>query len=71
MICRYRLLPAVALLFLAVPVTINAQTTATPRTPSGHPDLSGTYDIATLTPLQRPERFGEQAFLTEEEAPRA
>ena len=68
MICRYRLLPAVALLFLAVPVTISAQTTATPRTPSGHPDLSGTYDIATLTPLQRPERFGEQAFLTEEEA---
>ena len=68
MICRYRLLPAVALLFLTVSATIGAQTTATPRTPSGHPDLSGTYDIATLTPLQRPERFGEKAFLTEEEA---
>ena len=25
-----------------------------PRTPSGHPDLSGTYDGATLTPLVRP-----------------
>ena len=68
MICRYRLLPAVALLFLTVSATIGAQTTATPRTLSGHPDLSGTYDIATLTPLQRPERFGEKAFLTEEEA---
>jgi hypothetical protein len=24
-----------------------------PRTPDGHPDLSGTYDAATLTPLER------------------
>ena len=24
-----------------------------PRTPDGHPDLQGTYDLATLTPLQR------------------
>jgi hypothetical protein len=39
-----------------------------PRTPDGHPDLSGTYDTATLTPLERPERFGEKLFLTAEEA---
>ncbi len=39
-----------------------------PRTPSGKPDLTGTYDIATLTPLQRPARLGDRAFLTEEEA---
>ena len=39
-----------------------------PRTPSGRPDLSGTYDIATLTPLQRPERFGNTLELSEEEA---
>ena len=38
------------------------------RTPSDKPDLSGTYDVATLTPLQRPERFGDKAYLTEEEA---
>ena len=25
-----------------------------PRTPDGHPDLQGTYDLATLTPLERP-----------------
>ena len=65
---RHRLLAAVALLSLAVPAGLNAQSSTFPRTPGGHPDLSGTYDIATLTPLQRPERFGEQAFLTEEEA---
>lgn len=39
-----------------------------PRTANGHPDLSGTYDTATLTPLQRPQRFGDQLLLTDEEA---
>ena len=39
-----------------------------PRTASGRPDLSGTYDTATLTPLQRPERFGDKLVLSEEEA---
>ncbi len=32
------------------------------------PDLSGTYDIATLTPLQRPQQFGDKLILTDEEA---
>ena len=39
-----------------------------PRTANGHPDLSGTYDTATLTPLQRPQRFGDQLLLTDEQA---
>jgi hypothetical protein len=39
-----------------------------PRTAAGHPDLSGTYDIATLTPLQRPTELGDKLVLTEEEA---
>ncbi|MEM7002056.1 MAG: hypothetical protein AAF529_14805, partial [Pseudomonadota bacterium] len=39
-----------------------------PRTASGKPDLSGTYDIATLTPMQRPEEFGEQLHMTPEQA---
>ena len=34
----------------------------------GHPDLSGTYDVATLTPLERPTKFGDKPFLTREEA---
>jgi hypothetical protein len=38
------------------------------RTESATPDLSGTYNIATLTPLQRPERFGDKATLTDAEA---
>ena len=39
-----------------------------PRTPSGRPDLSGTYDTATVTPLQRPREFGNRLPLTDEEA---
>ena len=31
-------------------------------------DLSGTYNIATLTPLQRPAQFGDRASITKEEA---
>ncbi len=39
-----------------------------PRTPSGHPDLSGVYDIATRTPLERPKAAGDRLTLTDEEA---
>jgi hypothetical protein len=39
---------------------------APPRTPDGHPDLQGTYDLATLTPLERPN--GAKAVLTDDEA---
>jgi hypothetical protein len=36
------------------------------RMPDGHPDLQGTYDLATLTPLER--SAGSKAVLTPEEA---
>ena len=39
-----------------------------PRTPSGRPDLTGIYDAATLTPLTRPPEFGDNLYLTREEA---
>src|SRR5690606_27949101 len=38
-----------------------------PRTPWGDPDLSGVYSEYTTAPLERPERFGEREFLTDEE----
>ena len=34
----------------------------------GRPDLSGTYDTATITPLQRPEKYGDKLVLTAQEA---
>ena len=39
-----------------------------PRTPDGKPDLSGFFDTATLTPLQRSEELGDKSFITQEEA---
>jgi len=38
------------------------------RMSDGHPDLQGTYDLATLTPVERPA--GVNAVLTDEEARR-
>jgi hypothetical protein len=39
-----------------------------PRTADGKPDLTGNYNVATLTPLQRPAIYGENRYLTKEEA---
>jgi hypothetical protein len=41
---------------------------ALPRTPDGHPDLQGTYDVATLTPIERPKNANGRLSLTEKEA---
>ena len=38
------------------------------RTAAGHPDLTGTYNVATLTPLQRPKRYGDKLTITPGEA---
>ncbi len=38
------------------------------RMPDGHPDLRGTYDVATLTPMERPAGMG--LVFTKEEAAR-
>ena len=52
----------------ALPAAGQATTAATslPRTPDGHPDLQGTYDLATMTPLERLP--GDPPFLTKEKA---
>ncbi len=62
---------AVALISLtALPmagqVTKSATKSALPRMPDGHPDLQGTYDLATMTPLERWP--GDPPFLTKERA---
>src|SRR5262245_51044852 len=61
----------IALLLSAAPMLAQAPKPAprgyvAPRTPDGHPDLQGTYDLATLTPLERPA--GAKAVLTDAEA---
>lgn len=56
-------------LLIALAISAAAQTSKpyqAPRLADGHPDLQGTYDLATLTPLERPA--GSSAVLTPEEA---
>ncbi len=64
------LLGVFALVFSTLTPSAVAQpgTADMPRMPDGRPDLSGTYDTATLTPLERPAQYGNQLSLTEEEA---
>ena len=35
---------------------------------AGMPDLSGNYNVATLTPLERPKMFGDNLYLSSEAA---
>ncbi len=51
---------------LTLPFFVHAKDT--PRTSSGRPDLTGTYNTATLTPLSRPARYGSKLTVTAEEA---
>ena len=57
---------AVALL-AAAPLAA-AEDADIPRTASGRPDLTGTYDIATLTPLERDPKFSDNLYLSPEES---
>ena len=66
---RHRVLGTVtAALVAAVGLSVSAAAQEAPRTGWGAPDLQGVWDFRTITPLERPERLGDQAFLTEEEA---
>src|SRR5262245_34013722 len=53
---------------MAVPDSTVAQNSAaTFKTPWGEPDLQGIWTDETNTPLQRPARFANQEFFTEEQ----
>ena len=80
MLNRFACLGCALLLALVIPATGQTQKQTTtpaskattagkynaPRTPDGHPDLSGTYDAATLTPLERMP--GTSMVMTKDEA---
>ena len=44
------------------------QAPAVARTGDGRPDFEGVWNLATVTPLQRPDRFAGRPFMTDEEA---
>src|ERR1041385_8205275 len=75
---RFANLGCALLLAVVIPAAVYAQQGKTapapkaagkynpPRMPDGHPDLSGTYDAATLTPLERMP--GTKLVMTKQEA---
>jgi hypothetical protein len=50
-----------------LPIGLGAQSKPIPRTPWGHPDLQGLYNVATMTPLERPDNVQGRLTLTEAE----
>lgn len=62
------ILTLLALAAALSPGLLTAQTWTAPRTPWGHPDISGVWTTATITPLERPADLAGRAFFTPEEA---
>ena len=52
---RFRMAVLLGLSALAISSVAFPQTAkySPPRLPDGHPDLQGTYDLATITPVER------------------
>ncbi|HEY7291775.1 MAG TPA: hypothetical protein VH583_18195 [Vicinamibacterales bacterium] len=50
----------------AVAAPMSAQSPS--RAPDGHPDLQGTWNFSSLTPLERPAQFADKPVLTDAEA---
>lgn len=61
------LLMSILLATLCVSAAQAADSYTAPRTEWGQPDLQGVWNFASNTPMQRPERFASQEFLTPEE----
>ena len=63
-----KIVAAVLFAGVASSVAVNAQlkNTPIPRTADGHPDLTGMYDLATMTPMERPANM--PAVMSDEEA---
>jgi hypothetical protein len=53
---------------LAIGYALAPFTHAEKSLPNGKPDFSGSYDVSTLTPMNRPTEFGENLWLTPEQA---
>lgn len=60
-------LVAIALAGALVAVAAFAEDNGPPTTSWGAPDLQGTWDFRSITPFERPQEFGDKAFLTAEE----
>ena len=64
---RFLLLVATLIAPFSLSFAQTADDYVAPRTEWGQPDLQGVWNFNSSTPMQRPERFGTQEFLTPEE----
>ena len=64
---RLTLCALAALAILVLPAFAESDTEIK-RMANGKPDLSGTYDAGTVTPVDRPAQYGDKLYLTPEEA---
>jgi hypothetical protein len=55
---------------VSLSVDVTGQSKPVPRTPWGHPDLQGLWNVATMTPLERPEDAKGRLTLTADEVQR-
>ena len=55
-------------LVLAAPNALAQDGDDIPRLANGFPDLQGTWDFRTITPLQRPQEFADQEVLSADQA---
>jgi hypothetical protein len=67
---KHRVIAAAALICSVVCVGAGAADSKGkgPRTADGRPDLQGNWTNATITPLERPDKYGDKLVLSNEEA---
>ena len=58
---------AALLLVSSLSLAQSASDWSLPRTIDGHPDLQGVWENNTITPVERPEVFGDKEMLTDED----
>ena len=63
----FGLLSVVVMLAATAPALAQLAPSADRRTPWGDPDLQGLWSHATITPLERPEEYGDRSLLSAEE----
>src|SRR5262245_19744843 len=56
------------MLIVAAAVSAPLSAQSPPRTRDGRPDLQGTWNFSSLTPLERPTQFADKPILTDAEA---
>ncbi len=68
---RISLILSILTTSLAISSAQAADDYTAPRTEYGQPDLQGVWNFSSNTPMQRPERFGTQEFLSSEQVQEA